>query len=462
MFCFLFVIHYSYQIVREEKRFKIDSNSGKLFTTKTTLDREENESYEFQIEAKDNSRFGKLRSTCTVKVKVLDENDNAPEILNQETDFFIPPTVVEGDFIMGCSAKDLDIGRNGQLTYLLSGRDADMFDINPLNGIVIASTRFSQKLSYQIVVTASDGGRPSLASFKKFEIIMAKDLSVPHFDSFPNVLKVNEDAEINSVLATIRAVEGDVEFGVAGGNVLNAFGVRNDTGELFVNSPLDFEEVDYYELWVKVHFASKPLFFKATKVIIEINDINDNPPKFSQVLQRAHVAEEQFPPFKITEIRATDLDKGVNGKISYSLTDTNSMFQIDSTNGIITCNEKIDRETVDQFKIKVDATYNGSPAKLSSTSTVLLTVDDINDNAPLFSRLYSINVTENTKIGTRLITLETSDKDTEPNARVRYHLISGEDFQVDAITGEVKVAAELDREVKEEYELTVQVGFQYP
>ena len=83
-------------------------------------------------------------------------------------------------------------------------------------------------------------------------------------------------------------------------------------------------------------------------------------------------------------------------------------------------------------------------------------MEDVNDNAPRFTRLYSLNVTENAAVGTRLVAIETVDGDA--NANVSYSMAeeAGGDFSIHPTTGVVSVARPLDREVRDEYALRVQ------
>ena len=110
----------------------------------------------------------------------------------------------------------------------------------------------------------------------------------------------------------------------------------------------------------------------------------------------------------------------------------------------------MDREKLDRYTIKVVAEDNGSPKKLSSTATVLLNVQDVNDNPPRFTRLHSINVTENTAIGTNLLKVETVDLDSPENAQVQYKFISNPDeaFAIHEKLGDISIAKNLDREIR--------------
>ena len=95
-----------------------------------------------------------------------------------------------------------------------------------------------------------------------------------------------------------------------------------------------------------------------------------------------------------------------------------------------------------------------------STATILFTLEDVNDNPPRFTRLNSLNVTENTAIGTNLLQLETVDLDSPENAQVKYKLIQNPDqaFAVHETLGNLSIAKNLDREIRDEYSLKVQAS----
>jgi protocadherin Fat 4 len=104
----------------------------------------------------------------------------------------------------------------------------------------------------------------------------------------------------------------------------------------------------------------------------------------------------------------------------------------------------------------VEAADQGHP-RLTGTATVLVTVSDKNDNPPHFTRLFSVNVTENADIGTFVIRITSSDLDIGQNANVSYSFTDnpGKKFSIDALSGNVTVAGHLDREEQDEYLLKV-------
>ncbi|XP_040574168.2 LOW QUALITY PROTEIN: cadherin-related tumor suppressor-like [Lepeophtheirus salmonis] len=456
-----------YSIEDSSQTFSINPNEGTI-TTNIVLDREKVSEYYFRVTATDSSPFISLSSQAEVKVFVEDINDNKPVIhIGNTTDFFIPPTLQPGNFVLGIFATDEDKGDNGKLSYRIVGKDGKYFSIDRNNGVVTASNNFKPKFSYELTIVASDNGPPlnRLTSSQKMFVYLAEDLSVPVFNQYDETsLDIPEDTPIGSVIwsAAASPTKGEVEsvhYGVAGGNVGFVFSINASTGDLFIQSALDYESVKSYKLWIKSFYETRPLFFNAYQVQIKILDTNDNAPKFEKILNKISIPEGIFPPFDVTEINAIDRDTGLNGDVSYSLLDSsnNSLFTIDSYSGTIRCTRELDREENDRYAIQVIASDKGTPA-LSSTATILLTVEDVNDNAPKFSRLYSVNLTENIRPGTVILTVETDDKDSPPNSNVSYSFISNPDniFKIDPFSGEISVIGHIDRELQDEFALRVQ------
>ena len=150
------------------------------------------------------------------------------------------------------------------------------------------------------------------------------------------------------------------------GNLDRVFDVDPMTGIVYVNQSLDFETNERYELWVKAFYESRPLYTAAKKISVVISDKNDNPPQFEQTLVKVSKPEELYPPFEIAKVYAFDPDTGNNGKIKYELLDDNNgMFTVDEKSGLIRCTQKLDREKLDRYTLKLVAIDQGLPRQLS-------------------------------------------------------------------------------------------------
>jgi protocadherin Fat 4 len=451
-----------YSIVGSD-HFSINEDTGAI-TVDSELDREIQDLHDFKLIAQDSSSINPKTSSASVMIKILDENDNKPTFDSNSTDYFIPPGLKPGDFILGLFASDKDHGDNAKIQFSLTGKDANLFELNRLNGVMIASRNFADKVAYDITVTVSDS---SLRQDARLSIYLAEELIVPSFDNgaTPPEVNLDEDVKVGSNVVTFKAsgnIAGeDVNYAIAGGNIGNAFDVDHTSGVVLVNKTLDYETNDKYELWIKTFYKTRPLFTAAKKISIVVSDKNDNPPHFETNLVKVSIPEGVYPPFVITEVYAFDADTGPNGDISYSLVDDNTgIFVVDDQTGLIRCTQELDREVLDRYTLKLEAVDNGSSKRLSSTATILLTVQDVNDNPPRFTRLYSINVTENTAIGTNLLKLETVDPDSPENANVSFKLVNNPDnaFAIHDTMGNISIVQNLDREIRDEYGLRVQAS----
>ena len=449
----------SYSVVGTDF-FSIDKKNGTI-KTMLELDREEIDSHSFKVVAIDSSEFYPLTGSAMVSINILDKNDNTPEVTNNNSDVHIPPGIKEGDFIMGISAMDRDTADNARLRFrLISG--SDYFNINKTNGVITASSWFEERPSYNLQVEVSDQplrNEDSLRTEVKMNVYLAEELVAPIFDDITaNEVSIKEGIAINSKIAAVKAYgledDADIRYGISGGNTGMTFRVDPVTGYIITNNTVDFEITSKFELWIKTFYANKPLFSVSRKIEILVQDINDNAPIFEGSNSvKISVLEGTVPPFTIGyEPLTYDLDTGVNANINYELGDTGTnAFSVDSKTGIIKCHQELDRETVDRYMLRLVAIDEGSP-RLSSTSTILITVTDSNDEVPRFTRLYSLNVTEGTQIGSELLTVNTVDLDTPMNSNVTYSFEEESNpdgiFKINQLSGKIVLVKSLDREVR--------------
>lgn len=153
---------------------------------------------------------------------------------------------------------------------------------------------------------------------------------------------------------------------------------------------------------------------------------------------------------------ATDADVGVNAEIVYNFFDgSHDQFAIANDTGLVTViGNDTDRENISTIAIPLVATNNPS---CNSSSTLIVELVDVNDNNPMFINFPdTATICEDAPVGTEMLTITTSDLDFGNNALVAYHLInSNEDFAINRSTGVVTVNQPLDRERKEQYNITV-------
>ena len=192
--------------------------------------------------------------------------------------------------------------------------------------------------------------------------------------------------------------------------------------------------------------------------------VRNNKPQFSNLQIVANVKENVKVGTTVTTISASDSDDGNNGVLSYSMSaqlnlQSNTLFKIDSSTGLITTRQLLDRESIDTHYFTVRATDHGNPP-LSATASLTITVQDINDNSPVFeSSSYVKEVPESILVGDTVLYVRARDKDAGSNRRIRYSIVNPGGvnlvFRIGELSGSITVAKKLDREKISQYSLQV-------
>ncbi|MCL4124572.1 UNVERIFIED_CONTAM: hypothetical protein GTU68_056279, partial [Idotea baltica] len=159
-------------------------------------------------------------------------------------------------------------------------------------------------------------------------------------------------------------------------------------------------------------------------ILIEVGDVNDNPPSFSQASYSVNVPENSPANLLLMKMYASDPDLGLNRKISYSL-EGNDKFVIDRDTGILSVTQVLDREKRAMYNLTVKAFDHGSN-RLSSSANILVLVSDMNDNPPEFaSHTYYTTVMESSNVGSDIVRVLATSRDSGKNAEISYSIIGG-------------------------------------
>ncbi|XP_059589362.1 protocadherin alpha-5 isoform X2 [Alligator mississippiensis] len=250
--------------------------------------------------------------------------------------------------------------------------------------------------------------------------------------------------------------------------------VKAESGALVVQSRLDREELCGQSARCALHLevlVDKPL--RVFHVEVEIQDINDNAPVFPRGKQSLSIAESlTLPGTRFPLEVASDADIGINALLSYKLS-LSEYFSLDVQNknekrqsAELVLSKSLDREETPVHHLLLTATDGGKP-ELTGTVQLVITVLDVNDNAPVFSQaVYEVSLPEDAANGTLVINLNATDLDEGINAEVLYSFSSlvgsrvKEKFSIDSRSGEIKVKGALDFEDMNLYEIHVQAADQ--
>ncbi|XP_049646057.1 protocadherin-7 isoform X4 [Suncus etruscus] len=212
--------------------------------------------------------------------------------------------------------------------------------------------------------------------------------------------------------------------------------------QLIVKGALDREQRDSYELTLRVRDGGEPPRSSQAILRVLITDVNDNSPRFEKSVYEADLAENSAPGTPILQLRAADLDVGVNGQIEYvfgaATESVRRLLRLDEATGWLSVLHRIDREEVNQLRFSVMARDRGQPPK-TDKATVVLNIKDENDNVPSIEirKIGRIplkdgvaNVAEDVLVDTPIALVQVSDRDQGENGVVTCTVVGDVPFQL--------------------------------
>uniref|UniRef100_A0A8U7P6E7 Uncharacterized protein n=1 Tax=Corvus moneduloides TaxID=1196302 RepID=A0A8U7P6E7_CORMO len=366
-----------------------------------------------------------------VQLEVTDINDNAP----------IFPAARRN---LSIGASDADIGANAQLSYTLS--PSEYFRIEEENSnsrskslfLVLTKPLDRETIPvHRLVLTASDGGRPSLTGTMELVIsVLDVNDNAPQFNQSVYNVRLPEDALQMTLVARVNATDPDLGIygemiyeidSVVPPSATDLFTIDANTGEIRLMGALDFETVTLYDLHIKVTDKGTPPLPGHCKVVLEVLDVNDNAPEVWVTSLSVPVPEDASVGTVVALLSVSDRDSGANGRVRCWVWPA-SPFGLEATfagSYSLVLREALDRERVSEYEVEVRAEDGGAPA-LRGRRGLRVAVSDVNDNAPAFAQaVYTVLARENNAAGAELARLWARDPDEAGNGRVSYSVWEG-------------------------------------
>ncbi|XP_053689361.1 protocadherin-like wing polarity protein stan isoform X2 [Sabethes cyaneus] len=467
---------------RSQSMFKVDARTG-IVTTAVSLDRELMDVHYFRVVATDDS-FPPRSGTTTLQVNILDCNDHAPAFESEEFQANIREGASVGSTVITVRATDQDIGKNADIEYsivsissdnaLTLEQNAHTFRIDARSGTISTRSALDREVAgiYTLIVTATDQATPQMERKSASATVLVKVLddndNYPQFSERTYTVQVNEDqwANDNNVIAHIQATDADqginaaIRYAIIGGNTQSQFSIDSMNGDVSLVKPLDYESVRSYRLVIRAQDGGSPSRSNTTQLLVNVLDANDNAPRFYTSQFQEAVLESVPVGYNIVRVQAYDSDEGSNAEISYSLQDRddNLPLAVDARTGWIHTIKPLDREEQSRYSFQVVAVDGGIPPKSASTS-VVVTIQDINDNDPAFSpKYYEATIAEDQPPGTPVATVTATDADED--SRLHYEITAGNTRGRFSITsqngrGLITIAQPLDYKQERRFALTI-------
>jgi len=478
---------------RHRQLFSIDEATG-LLRTRGPLDRDSlcgaQSSCVLDVEVAVVQPADQFRA-FSVDVVVDDINDNAPKFERESVvirvlesavpklSVYTLPSATDADSVPFGVAR-YELTPNDTFALQLSSQDSDAGAFVSLVPTVTLLKPLDRELQshYRLVLTALDGGRPSLSGTLSVDVVVvdANDNS-PAFDRDVYNASVLETVSPAVPLVRVHAVDfddgpnGAVSYELAAATRKqhgHLFGVDNVTGDVFLTRRLDADYDDLYQLVVVAFDHGAERQSATARVNVHIDDVNGNPPTISMNMldasggaegrRTATVLENQPPGTFVAYVSWQDADRGANGEVVCSVASANFTLQRVHTRLYkLATAVSFDREGADRHVAVVRCTDRGRPP-LATTDWVEVSIVDANDNSPRFVQsMFRGSVSEVAPVGESVLSVSAVDVDAGLNAAVRYRIAHGQttSFRVDADTGSIYVAAELDFETAAEVSFDV-------
>ncbi|XP_073912013.1 cadherin-8 isoform X1 [Castor canadensis] len=263
-----------------------------------------------------------------------------------------------------------------------------------------------------------------------------------------------------------------IKYILSGDGAGTIFQINDVTGDIHAIKRLDREEKAEYTLTAQaVDWETNKPLEPPSEFIIKVQDINDNAPEFLNGPYHATVPEMSILGTSVTNVTATDADDPVYGnsaKLVYSILEGQPYFSIEPETAVIkTALPNMDREAKEEYLVVIQAKdMGGHSGGLSGTTTLTVTLTDVNDNPPKFAQsLYHFSVPEDVVLGTAIGRVKANDQDIGENAQSSYDIIDGDGTALFEITsdaqaqdGIIRLRKPLDFETKKSYTLKVEAA----
>ncbi|XP_063204872.1 protocadherin alpha-2-like isoform X2 [Chroicocephalus ridibundus] len=379
-----------------------------------------------------------------VELEVTDINDNAPLFRVKEEAFSMAESSLPGSRFPLEGASDADIGANAQLSYTLSPSEHFTIDHRGNNdqsaslALVLTKPLDRETLPvHRLVLTASDGGHPSLTGTMELLIsVLDANDNAPQFNQSVYRVKVSEGSEPRNLLTTVSAT--DLDEGInrdimylfsrhVTAEVKEMFTIDEIKGEIRLRGKLDHEEKGSYEITVEARDKGFPPLSGHCKVVLEVLDVNDNAPEVWVTSLSVPVSEDAAVGTVVALLSVSDRDSGSNGRVRCAVWPASPFGLVSTFAGSysLVLREALDRERVSEYEVEVRAEDGGSPP-LRASRGVRVPVSDVNDNAPAFAQaVYTVLARENNAAGAELARVWARDPDEAGNGRVSYSVWEG-------------------------------------
>ncbi|XP_023607820.1 protocadherin alpha-10 isoform X3 [Myotis lucifugus] len=381
------------------RKFLMNESTGEI-RVNDAIDFEDSNTYEIHVDVTDKGN-PPMAGHCTVLVEILDENDNSPEVVVTSLSLPVLEDAQLGTVIALISVSDRDSGANGQVTCSLTPNVPFKLVSTFKNyySLVLDSALDRESVAnYELVLTARDGGSPSLSSTASLSVEVADvNDNAPLFAQPEYTVFVKENNPPGCHIFTVSARDMDAQENAlvsyslverrVGERALSSYvSVHAESGKVYALQPLDHEELELLQFQVSARDAGVPPLGSNVTLQVFVLDENDNAPALLPPAPGGPggavselVSGSVGAGHVVAKVRAVDADSGYNAWLSYELLPAaggaRSPFRVGLYTGEISTTRALDEADSPRQRLLVLVKDHGEPA-LAVTATVLLSLVD--------------------------------------------------------------------------------------
>nr|XP_049604610.1 protocadherin alpha-5 isoform X5 [Syngnathus scovelli] len=355
-------------------------------------------------------------------------------------------------FVVGNIAKDLNLNVHELDTRdlrVVSSYSKEYFNVNLQSGNLFVKERIDREelcpnvakcmLRIQAVLN-----NPMTAHRIEIIILDINDNS-PAFIENAYTLNISESALPGERYLLPVAVDADL-----GSNSVSSYKINNNehftldvqsggdhgvSAELVLHKSLDREKQSFVTLRLTAVDGGKPSKSGSLQIRVNVLDVNDNVPTFSKSLYKVRLSEDAAQGSVVIKLNATDLDDGMNSKITYSFikrgnNDPSNVFNLNAETGEITVKGTLNYEETPAYEVRIQAMDQGTVPR-SAHAKLLIETIDVNDNAPEITVTSLMTpIKENAELGTIVALVTVSDKDGGNNGVTNCEVVGSVPFKL--------------------------------
>ncbi|XP_051540805.1 protocadherin gamma-C5-like isoform X3 [Myxocyprinus asiaticus] len=376
--------------------FSVDAETGEIKVI-GNLDYETQKSYTFDVCAKDKGN-PELEGQSSVQIDIIDENDNAPDIILTSLPSPVPENATVGTVVALINVKDLDSGNNGKVELIVS--PGVPFKLKPSfdNHYSLITDSFLDRevnSEYNVEIVATDSGVPPLKSVKTVNIkVFDVNDNPPVFSQSSYNIYIKENNQAGASLFSVSASDIDQDKNaILTYSILDSstnqvpassyFYINSENGTIYSMSSFDYEKMKLFHVVVQAKDHGSPSLSSNTTVHVFILDQNDNVPAvIYPSTSTGSISHQRMPRSAkaghlVTKVTAVDADSGHNAWLFYRLAEATdaSLFNVNLHTGEVRTKRSVSEQDDSSQRLLIEIKDNGEPVQ-STTVTVEILIED--------------------------------------------------------------------------------------